>query len=65
MTMTITFADREPNTGSIVRSVLRSLAAYRARRARRIALASLLEMDAHRLDDLGITTAEIHQALSR
>jgi len=36
----------------------------RARRAQRIALASLLEMDASRLDDLGIDAQDVVEALS-
>ena len=36
---------------------------HRARRAQRIALATLMEMDASRLDDLGIDTCDVIEAL--
>jgi uncharacterized protein YjiS (DUF1127 family) len=39
--------------------------AWRAARARRIALASLLDMDAHRLADLGISVQDVTEALNR
>lgn len=35
----------------------------RARRARHLALTELLTMDAHRLDDLGISIADVMQAI--
>jgi uncharacterized protein YjiS (DUF1127 family) len=41
------------------------LSAARARRTQRIALRSLLEMDAHRLDDMGIDLVAVRSALSR
>jgi uncharacterized protein YjiS (DUF1127 family) len=37
--------------------------AARARRARHLALATLIEMDAHRLDDLGLNVGDIVEAL--
>jgi uncharacterized protein YjiS (DUF1127 family) len=41
------------------------LVGLRAARARRIALATLMEMDAHRLNDLGINPHDVVEALSR
>lgn len=41
------------------------LNAARARRARRIALQSLLDMDAERLDDMGIDLVDVRSALAR
>ena len=38
--------------------------AIRTRRAQRIALAHLMEMDAHQLDDLGISAADVADALT-
>ena len=40
------------------------LHAFRARRAERQAIASLLELDPSRLDDLGITSADVRDALA-
>lgn len=48
-----------------VRAVNRWFARLRAQRARRLALATLMDMDANRLDDLGITLQDVREALSR
>jgi uncharacterized protein YjiS (DUF1127 family) len=45
------------------RAVARWVAKARAARAQRIALGTLLEFDAHRLDDLGINRSDLFQAL--
>lgn len=37
---------------------------HRVRRARRIALVTLMDMDAHRLDDLGIALEDVVEALN-
>jgi uncharacterized protein YjiS (DUF1127 family) len=37
---------------------------YRARRAQRIALVTLMDMDAARLDDLGLNAQDVVEALS-
>lgn len=39
------------------------VAAYRARRARRLALRTLLEMEPYRLNDLGIEVGDVLDAL--
>lgn len=39
------------------------LAAVRAKRARRVVFASLLDLDAHRLEDLGINRQDLFEAL--
>jgi len=46
-------------------SVRAWLKRWRAARARRLALASLLEFDDHRLDDLGLSREDIIAALKR
>ena len=43
----------------------RAVAAWRAERARTLALTDLLGMEPHRLRDLGISVHEIHDALAR
>ena len=48
-----------------VHAVNRWFAKLRAERARRLALATLMEMDAHRLDDLGISVLDVQEALGR
>jgi uncharacterized protein YjiS (DUF1127 family) len=47
------------------RSVATWFAAVRAERARRLMLRSLLEMDAHRLDDLGISAHDVMKAVDQ
>jgi uncharacterized protein YjiS (DUF1127 family) len=42
----------------------RRLQTLRARRAQRMEIASLLELDPGRLDDLGISAGDVHNALS-
>jgi uncharacterized protein YjiS (DUF1127 family) len=46
-----------------LRALANWLAGARAKRARRVALESLLELDAHRLDDLGIHRQDLFEAL--
>ncbi len=41
----------------------RAVAAWRAERARRLALNDLLGMEPHRLRDLGISVHDVHEAL--
>lgn len=75
MTMTLLFEDTAteaspaPAAQNPVRrafaAVATALAAWQAARARRIALASLMEMDAHRLQDLGINPHDVADALNR
>lgn len=43
----------------------RAFAAWRAERARTVALKDLLGMEPHRLRDLGIAMHDIHEALAR
>ena len=43
----------------------RAVAAWRAERARTIALRDLLDMSPHRLSDLGIDVEDVRQALER
>ena len=46
-------------------AIVTALAGLQAAGARRIALSSLLEMDAHRLDDLGLNAQDVLDALNR
>jgi uncharacterized protein YjiS (DUF1127 family) len=48
-----------------IHSVVSWIAAVRAERARQLTLRSLLEMDAHRLDDLGISPHDVTQAMDQ
>lgn len=65
--MTITFASATPSLTDRVSGVLgalrRQLSAARARRAQRLSLIALLQLDASRLDDLGITYQDVAAAL--
>lgn len=67
--MTLLFADHEaqlrrPNPVAVsVRALARGFAAWRAQRARRIAMLSLMDLEPHRLDDLGITVQAVRDAL--
>jgi len=67
--MTLLFADHEealsrPTLAQAgIRALARGFTAWRRQRARRIALASLLEMDACRLDDLGISLEIVRDAI--
>ncbi len=55
-----------PNpVGAAFAAAARAVAAWRADRARRIALNDLLAMEPHRLRDLGISADEIRHALVR
>jgi uncharacterized protein YjiS (DUF1127 family) len=60
-------ADRNAamSAGRVLRAVVAWFASRHAERARRIALHSLLEMGAHRLDDLGVTPQDVVDALNR
>jgi uncharacterized protein YjiS (DUF1127 family) len=64
--MTTTFASE--TDGSFVLSafvaLIEGFRTIRDRRARRLAIASLLELDPSRLDDLGINVGDIREALS-
>ncbi len=46
-----------------IRALAQSFIAWRAQRARRLAMLSLLEMGAARLDDLGISIDAVREAL--
>lgn len=67
--MTLLFADHEtrlrrPNpVQASVRALARGFAAWRAQRARRLALLTLMELDPHRLDDLGLTLEDVRDAV--
>lgn len=67
--MTLLFADHEawlrrPNpVEASVRALARGFAAWRAQRARRLALLTLMELEPHRLDDLGITLEAVRDAV--
>lgn len=67
--MTLLFADHEaqlrrPNPLEVsVRALARGFAAWRTQRARRLALLTLMELDPHRLDDLGITLEAVRDAV--
>ena len=74
MTMTLLFDDAAAETAaSVTKSPARrvfavvaaAFATWQAARARRVALASLMEMDAHRLNDLGINPHDVADALNR
>jgi hypothetical protein len=75
MTMTLLFDDAAAETtpdagktsllGRGIGAVAAVFAGWHAARARRIALVSLMEMDAHRLNDLGIDVSDVVDALNR
>jgi uncharacterized protein YjiS (DUF1127 family) len=74
MTMSLLFDDVAPEAAApvarnpvrrVVAAAATVLARLQAARARRIALAALMEMDAHRLDDLGISAQDVVDALNR
>jgi uncharacterized protein YjiS (DUF1127 family) len=73
MTMTLLFDDATDTVRVAASSPLRrafvavanAFAAWKAARARRIALSSLMEMDAHRLNDLGLNAQDVVEALKR
>jgi hypothetical protein len=48
-----------------IRAFVAELNAARAARTRRIALLSLLDMEPHRLDDMGIDLVAVRDALTR
>jgi len=47
---------------AVLRAVLGGIRAWRRRRAHRIAMLKLLELDPHRLDDLGLCLSDVQQA---
>ena len=63
----LSVAREDAPRSSLAAVALRALAsgfiAWRAQRARRLAMLSLLEMDAWRLDDLGISIDTVRDAL--
>ena len=65
--MTITFASPTPSLTDRVSPVLDVLrcrfSAARARRAQRLTLIALLQLDGSRLDDLGIAYQDVAEAL--
>lgn len=56
-------APRSSLAAVALRALASSFIAWRAQRARRLAMLSLLEMDAWRLDDLGISIDTVRDAL--
>jgi uncharacterized protein YjiS (DUF1127 family) len=54
---------RSTLAGVALRALARSFLAWRQQRARRLAMLSLLDMDAYRLDDLGITLEAVRDAI--
>lgn len=65
--MNTTFASTTPSVADRIAELFagigREFSAYRIRRAQRLALASLLELDAARLDDLGISYQDVAEAV--
>ena len=65
--MTLVLSGERPHAAATsanpVRFVAVLLAKVRAERAQRIALSSLLELDPHRLDDLGINRGDLFDAM--
>jgi uncharacterized protein YjiS (DUF1127 family) len=67
MTMILTDS-AELSAGAIhptIRTIAVAFVRWRANRARRIALRDLLELDAYRLDDLGLSIEAVQGALVR
>jgi uncharacterized protein YjiS (DUF1127 family) len=64
--MTTTFAvePATPTISSVFQTVVRSFRTLKARRTQRLALRTLIEMDASRLDDLGINVEDIRDAIN-
>jgi uncharacterized protein YjiS (DUF1127 family) len=56
-------APRSSLAAAALRALAQSFLAWRAQRARRLAMVSLLEMDAWRLDDLGLSIDTVRDAL--
>ena len=67
--MTLILTDRddfsETPIHAVVRIVARSFSDWRVRRAKRIVLQGLLEFEAYRLDDLGLSVETVRDALVR
>jgi uncharacterized protein YjiS (DUF1127 family) len=62
----VDFDSRRPATNPVAMAfaaAARAVAAWRAERARTLALHDLLGMEPHRLRDLGISAHDIHDAL--
>ncbi|ODT20101.1 MAG: hypothetical protein ABS35_20440 [Kaistia sp. SCN 65-12] len=66
--MSLLSVAREDTRSSLAADALSALArsfiAWRAQRARRLAMLSLIEMEAWRLDDLGISIDAVREALA-
>ena len=62
MTMTDVFRPPLESVGNPLERLSRALDARRTEIAKRRAMESLLDLDDHRLDDLGITRADIRSA---
>lgn len=56
-------APRSSLAAVALRAMARSFIAWRAQRTRRLAMLSLLELDAGRLDDLGLSIDTVRDAL--
>ena len=69
MTMILTDDSADfTNQGAIhpaIRSIAVAFVRWRTRRAQRVALQSLLELDAYRLDDLGLSVEAVRDAMAR
>ena len=63
--LSVTHEDAPRSTLAAValRALARSFLAWREQRARRLAMLSLLDMDAYRLNDLGITIEAVQDAI--
>lgn len=64
----VDFDSRRPVTNPVAAAfaaAARAVSAWRAERARTLALTDLLGMEPHRLRDLGISVHEIHDALAQ
>lgn len=67
--MTLILTDRAEFSEGAIHPTIKTIAVafvrWRANRAKRIALQGLLELDAHRLDDLGLSIETVHDALAQ
>ena len=67
--MTLILTDRAELSEGAIHSTVKTIAVafvrWRANRAKQIALRSLLELDAYRLDDLGLSIEAVHDALAQ
>ena len=66
--MALVLSGERPSAAAVsnnpVRAIFAFLAKARAQHARRVALSSLLELDQHRLDDLGINRQDLFEAMA-